>query len=169
MNPIFKYILPFFVAIPLMFACSSDDDVRLPENILGVWSPYNDTLYLEFCEQNEIHRLNIEFQDDESIGIWTKDVYYYEPGYNLVVYLSGEKAADVFQIVKLTDSELEWCWVDKVEVTSAQSVGKILGDIIKKAQEGYKLDPALYQSFRRIPENQFFSILESLNIFYPWI
>lgn len=149
-------------------SCShSDDDVRIPDDILGVWTP-SDNLYLEFAEQNIIRKLTIEFQDDESIGIWAKDVYYYEPGYNLVIYLSGETKADVYQILNMSENSMTWCWVDEVEARGQEEIGKVIGDIIKKAQEGYKLNPALYQSFRRIPKDQYLDILEKLDIIYPW-
>lgn len=167
-----KNIVSFIVVLLTSYSFSSctdkEEPVRLPVDILGVWSPNQDN-YLEFCEENIVHRLEVKYQDSESIGLWVKDVYYYEPGYNLVIYLSGEKDADVFQIVDLTETQLTWCWVDQVEATDTESIGKVIGDIIKKAQDGYKLNPALYQSFQKIPQNEFFRILEGLDINYPWI
>lgn len=168
MNRILSIAFPLILALTCgLQSCSDKDDVRLPSDILGVWAP-SDNLYLEFCDQNVIHKLDIEFQDNETIGIWTKDVYYYEPGYNLVIYLSGRNNADVFQIVKLSDKEMTWCPVDELKVETTENVGQLIGQIIKKAQEGYKLNPELYQYFRKISENQFLDILEELNIQYPW-
>lgn len=161
-------ILLCSVVLFLCPGCSDNDtDVRMPDDILGIWSP-GENQYFEYCEENIVHKLDIEYQDNESIGLWTRDVYYYEPGYHLVIYLSGEAYADVYQIVSLTPEEMTWCWVDKVEATDTESVGKIIGEIIKKAQEGYKLNPALYENFRKISEDRFFEILENLDIFYPW-
>ena len=156
------------ISFSLATSCShSDDDVRIPDDILGVWTP-SDNLYLEFAEQNIIRKLTIEFQDDESIGIWAKDVYYYEPGYNLVIYLTPAYHARVYQVVELTFTQMTWCWVYDIDVTGAESISKLLGDIINKAQEGFRLDPALYQYFSYVPEDTFLSILEELDIMYPW-
>ena len=149
-------------------SCTSDDDMRMPSDILGVWSP-SDNLYLEFCEENIIHKLDIEYQDNESIGEWTKDVYYYEPGYNLVIYLTGETYANIYEIVELSQNKMTWCKVDQVSVENSENITHIIGDIINKAQEGYKLNPELYQCFRYIPRDQFMDILDRLDIFYPWI
>lgn len=168
MKGLIKYISVLFL-ISLVSACSDNNSpMRIPSDIYGVWSPDNET-YFEYCEENIVHKLQIEFQDNESIGEWTKDVYYYEPGYNLVIYLAGENKADVYQIVEMTEQKMTWCWVDEVVAVNTESVGHIIGDIIKQAQEGYKLNPALYKTFVKIPQEKFFSILESLDIEYPWV
>ena len=170
MRSFIKIIPSLFFAILLSWglcSCSSDDEVRQPSDILGVWSP-SDNLYLEFCDQNIIHKLDIEYQNNESIGEWTKDVYYYEPGYNLVIYLTGEPYANVYEIVELNEKKMTWCKVDEVMVENSENIAHIIGEIINKAQEGYRLNPELYQSFRYIPQDQFFDILENLDIYYPW-
>ena len=154
-------------SVSLLSSCSKEEEVRRPEDILGVWSP-DDTTYLEFSTGNVVHRLQIEYQDGESIGWWTEDVFYYEPGYNLVIYISSDYTAQVYEVVKLSSRQLTWCWVDEIKATSTSSIGQIIGDIIKKAQEGYKLDPELFQDFTKISEDDFFSLLESLDIQYPW-
>lgn len=152
----------------VMAGCKKDDDVREPADILGVWSP-GDNYYLEFTsENNSVYNLEIEYQDGESIGKWTRDVYYYEPGYNLVVYLSSSHTAAVYQIVEFTGNKFTWCWVEDIDADTTESIGKIIGEIINQAQEGFKLDPALYQTFQKIPKDKFYELLESLDIEYPW-
>lgn len=162
---IILWISLFFVAF--FSGCSGDDEVRKPDDILGVWSP-SENVYLEFSTDNIIHHLDIEMQDGETIGLWTEEVYYYEPGYNLVIYLTSGHEAVVYEIVTMNSSKLVWCPVDEIEATSADEVGQIIGDIIKKAQEGYNLDPELFQSFNRVSEDKFYAIIESLDITYPW-
>lgn len=150
------------------YSCKSDDEeVRKPADIEGVWSP-KDNVYLNFCPDNTVHRLVVEYQDGESIGVWSRDVYFYEPGYNLVIYISAESEADVYEIVELTPSRLVWCWVDEMEVHTDSSIGEVVGEIIKKAQEGFTLNPELYETFDKISENQYLSILESLDLQDPW-
>ena len=141
----------------------------MPENIIGIWSP-SDSRYLEFGNDYTVHNLEIEYQDGESIGIWNNDAYLYEPGYHIVIYMSGTKA-DVYQIIELNETYMTWCWVEEVEIddtASKETIGHLIGDIIKKAQEGFHLNPELYQTFRKISEDEFYSILESLDIMYPW-
>ena len=160
----------FILLLSLAGACSDkDDDVRMPEDILGVWSP-DDSLYLEFSTNNEVHKLSVFEQDGESIGQWDMEVYFYEPGYNLVIYINNENEATVYQIISMDNNEMTWCWVEDIpqEKVEEEGIGKILGEIINQAQEGFKLDPELYQSYKKIPENEFFDILEKLDIFYPW-
>lgn len=165
----FSLFLSIMLFAFVSLSCSHEEDVRMPEDIMGVWSP-SSTRYLEFSEGYTVHNLDIEYQDGESIGLWTVDAYLYEPGYHLVIYLTGNKA-DVFQIISLDSSQMTWCWVEQIEFDesmSKENIGKILGNIIKEAQEGFHLDPEHYQSFKKISEDDFFSILESLNIMYPW-
>lgn len=151
----------------LVAGCTKDDEVRFPEDIIGVWTP-GENLYLEFAENNSVYHLDIESQDGESIGKWTRDVYYYEPGYQLVVYLSSDHDASVYQIVEMTQGKMTWCWVENIDTEGEESIGQIIGHIINQAQEGFKLDPALNQTFTRISKDKFYEILEGLDITYPW-
>ena len=141
----------------------------MPEDIIGIWSP-SDSHYLEFGKDYTVHNLEIEYQDGESIGLWRTDAYLYEPGYHIVIYMTGTQA-DVYQIVALDPNQMTWCWVEKIEIddtANKETIGHLIGDIIKKAQEGFDLNPELYQSFRKISQDEFFSILEKLDIMYPW-
>ncbi|MCH5233240.1 MAG: hypothetical protein J1E78_06325 [Muribaculaceae bacterium] len=173
MDKILKNGLIFLsLAVSFIFitSCSNnDEDVRMPDNILGVWSP-SDDVYLEFRENNTIRHLNIEMEDGETIGIISDDVFFFEPGYNLVVYISAQQTANVYKIITLTDSKLTWCWVDDItdEYEGDQNIGSIIGKIIQKAQEGYHLDPGRYEYFNKVPEVKFLEILENLDILDIW-
>ena len=165
----FVFILFSFM---VMASCSKDEEVmRKPGDLVGVWQKDKDT-YLQFYEDNIVRTLDIEYQDGESIGNWSQnEVYYYEPGYNLVVYLTAQHEGEVYQIIQQTSSTMVWCWVDKIDVKEAVEegdissiLGKIIGDIINKAQEGYPLNPELYQSFTKIPEDQFLMFLDTLDV-----
>lgn len=139
----------------------------MPDDIVGIWSP-SDSLYLEFGSDYTVHNLKIEHQDGMSIGIWSDEVYLYEPGYNLVIYLTSEHEAKVYEIVARNSSAFTWCWVMDLEIENRDDLGNIIGEVIKEAQEGFHLDPELYESFSKVSEDEFFSLLESLNILYPW-
>lgn len=167
----FPFFALFIATIIGLSACNKNngDEPRRPEDITGIWSP-SDSVYLEFGEDYSLHHLDIEYQDGESIGIWTNDAYIYEPGYHIVILLKGVQV-EVYQVVDLTDERLTWCWVKEIvidETVNKETIGKLLGNIIKEAQEGFKLDPELYESFKKISEDDFFSILEDLDIMYPW-
>ena len=150
--------------------CSHEEDVRMPDDIIGIWEGENEDLFIRFSNDNIAKPFQIEFQDGQSIGKWNwDDVYYYEPGYNLVIYVTSNYEANVYQIIEMTESTLTWCPVDEIDVVNTDSIGQVIGDIINKAQEGYKLNPELYQRFTRISEDQFLSILEGLDlILNPW-
>lgn len=142
----------------------------MPEDILGIWAMNSDS-FLQFKEDNIVTPFNIVYQDGEAIGRWSwNDVYYYEPGYQLVIYLTSDHNADVYQVVELNGSRLVWCWVDQITVEGGKdAIGQIIGDIINKAQEGYQLDPELYQSFSRMSEEGFLKLLDSLDLILdPW-
>lgn len=168
----YSFLLPAVVLIStvMMTSClSHDEEVRMPDNILGVWSP-SENIYLEFEKDYTLHKLEIVYQDDISIGLWSEDAYLYEPGYNLVIYLNGI-SAQVYEVVSLTSSKLTWCPVKTINIEDAEnadSVGKILGEVIKEAQEGFHLDPELYVTYNKVSEDRFFSIIESLGLDYPW-
>lgn len=175
MQPSFKAFLFYswiFLSVFCLSSCSlnDDEDIRTPDDIMGIWlTP--DNKYLDFEEENIVEVFMVEYQDGESIGKWGNDeVYYYEPGYQLVIYLSNEHEANIYEVVELTDSRLVWCWVDQIDVNNeTENIGKVIGDIINKAQEGYHLDPELYQTFTKVSEDQFLSLLESMDIiYYPW-
>lgn len=168
MKRIEKYIVSVVsLLVSLSFqACDKEDHVRQPADILGIWQETG-THFIEMKEDNVARELDIVYQDGESIGEWSAvNVYYYEPGYNLVIYLTDEHEANVYQITELTSQRMVWCWVDEIKAEDTESIGSIIGDIINKAQDGYKLNPELYQSFTRISEDQFLSILDGLDIIY---
>lgn len=165
------FVLLAVILFSATFVSCSDkeDEPRQPEDLVGIWTP-SDTKYLEFLADYNVHNLDIEYQDGETIGIWNNDAYIYEPGYHIVIFLAGTKA-DVYQIIDLSEDYMTWCWVKEIIVdqnANKETIGKILGEIIKEAQEGFKIDPELYQTFRKISQDEFFSILEKLDLMYPW-
>lgn len=141
----------------------------MPDDINGIWC-LNETSYYNFTDDNRVENLKIEYQDGQSIGKWGYDeVFFYEPGYKLVVYLTSDHEADVYEVIELTSSRLVWCWVDEIHAPNMDSIGQVIGDIINKAQEGFHLDPELYQTFTKISEDKFLKVLESLDVIYnPW-
>ena len=162
------FLIPSLIFI--LNSCSNHEEpMRVPEDIMGVWQMSSDS-YLEFADNNEVHKLVIRTQDDETIGQWWKDVYFYEPGYNLVIYLNAENEAKVYQIVSFSEKSFTWCWVDDIhqETVDKEGIGNVIGQIINKAQDGYKLNPELYETLQKIPFDQFLNLLESLDIMYPW-
>lgn len=166
---LFPLLIGFLAWIGLASCSSHEDSVRMPADFEGIWSP-SDSVYLEFGSDFTVHKLEIEHQDGESIGWWTNDAYIYEPGYHIVIYMMASKA-DVYQVIDLTQDVMTWCWVEEIQIeetSGKEQIGKLLGDIIKQAQEGFNLNPELYQSFRRISKDDFFSLLEEMDIMYPW-
>ena len=141
----------------------------MPADILGIWSENLDT-YIKFNADYTAKPFDIYEVDGEKIGKWGyNDVYFYEPGYNMVVYRSSEPEAYVYAVVELTGTKLVWCWVETIQLEEQESIGEIVGDIINKAQEGYDLNPELYQTFTKVSDQQFELIQGSLDkILQPW-
>lgn len=163
-----KFLFSFLVLITLIIgiSCSKEEDVREPGDIVGVWKVDNDT-YLRLNEDYIARVFQVVDQDGERIGEWhQKEVYFYEPGYNLVIYLTDRHEAKVYQIVELNYDHFVWCWVEDIDRNGAsefEDLGQIVGEIIKNAQEGYDLNPELYQNFTRESEEQFQELLDSLD------
>lgn len=164
-----RYIPFFLLAFLFLFSCSDEEKVRMPDDILGVWTP-GDNLYVVFKDDNTVSKLQVEYQDDVSIGRWAEeDVYYYEPGYNLVIYVSSDMQANVYKIVKWTPEAFTWGWVDDIDISNQHDIGHIIGNIINKAQEGYFPEPDSFVTYNKVSEDQYYALLESLDIIYnPW-
>ena len=167
---------PFFLTSLLLLvarsSCRSDDPiVRTEYDIMGVWTN-GEGRYMRLGDDTRAYNLYVTEQDGETIGWWEQDGYFYEPGYNILLYIDNRSILDVFQIVTLTESEMTICWVKEITVsdimTGDKEVGQLIGEIIKEAQEGFQLDPALYQYFYRISEEEFLKIVDSLDLYYPW-
>ena len=147
------------------FSCAkSEEEMRSPSDILGVWSPSSNE-YFNFKDNYIVAALYISYEDGEEVAEEFEDVYLYEPGYNLVVYLNttpsdnSSMIISVYEIVSMTQSKLTWCWVKDIEINpdnaNKDTVGKVMGQIINEAQEGFTLDPELYQTFTKIPESTY--------------
>lgn len=168
-----RFIIFFLAALSaVMFnSCSKDDEeVRMPGDILGIWM-VNDNEFIEFGSDYSVHKLILEENDGVIYGEWQEEVFYYEPGYNLVVYLDSRQKASIYEVVSLTPQTLTWCWVKELEVNDAstiEEIGNVIGDVIKDAQEGFTLNPELYQTFSRISKEEFQTILDDLGIIDPF-
>lgn len=146
-----------------------EPDYRSHEDLYGVWTD-NNGRYILFDDGNRAYNLYVTEQDGETIGTWEQDGYFYEPGYNLVIYIDYRSEPEIFQVVELTQNKLIWCWVDNLMdgYQSGMSIGEIIGKIIKDAHDGYDLDPKLYQYFDRVPDDEFYEMIERLDIMLPW-
>lgn len=150
--------------------CSHEDPVVRNENdILGAWDK-GDGTYLRFEKDNIVMLLNVTEQDNLTIGDWSRDVYFYEPGYELLIYMDAELQPNVYQVIKLTDRELVICWVDNLrdEYGSDQSIGEIIGNIIKDAHEGYDLNPAYFTYYTKISDDEYYDIIQNIDVMEPW-
>ena len=158
-----------FLVFSLLSCSHEDPEVRNQDDILGVWSPSADR-YLRFEADNTVINLVISHQDNESIGDWTRDVYFYEPGYDIVIYMDDELQANLYKVIKLTKSEMTLCWIENIrdEYDSGQSIGEIIGGIIKDAHDGYDINPANFVSYKKISDNDYYTILQGIDIMEPW-
>ena len=159
------------IVIACCVASCSDDEphVRSENDILGYWT---DSVghYMCLDTGTRAYTLIVTEQEGMSIGRWEQDAYLYEPGYNFVIYIDKTFHPQIYQVIELTESKLVWCWVEDIldHYYAGESIGEILGGIIKDAQEGFKTDPADYQYFDRVSNDDFYEMLDTLDLMTPW-
>lgn len=169
MNKIYVTLL---MALSLVMAsCSSDEpEVRSVSDIYGAWTD-NTGSYFYFRYPNVCYKLVPESDD---VAILDYDAYYYEPGYNFLLYVSvahddnDQIQPDIYSVTSLTDKEMTWVWADNLrdDKYDDMSSGEILGQIIKEAQEGFKLDYSRTSVFTKIETSEFKSLLEKYSYSY---
>lgn len=168
-----KWVFPVIltVLLGLMPGCSSDDEptFRNEGDILGVWTD-GEGRYINFDSENRAFNLYVRTQDGMEIGLWEQDGYFYEPGYNLLIYMDQNSHPQIYQVLELTEDELVWCWVEDLRdnYNGTDSIGEIIGQIIQNAHDGYPIDPEKTEFFSRVPEDRFLDIIDSLNLALPW-
>ena len=170
-----KIILTSIPALIAIFAfglssCSdSEPEVRHQDDIIGYWTDGKGR-YMNLESETVAYNLYVYDQDGLTIGRYEQDGYFYEPGYNLVLYMDESLNPQVYKIVELSDKEMIWCWVEDIRESfdNNDSVGEIIGQIIKDAQEGFDLDPANYLYFYSITEDEYLDIVDSLDVIEPW-
>ena len=165
--PLIFLTMAFFMA-----ACSHEDlEVRHQDEIMGVWTD-GDGSYMEFMADNTLINLKVSYQDNESIGDWTRDVYFYEPGYEIVIYLFAEVEGYIYKIINLDEKELVWCRVKELNLRedyeNGMAMGEIIGNIINEAHEGFETNPADYVSFTKVPVDEFYDMIQNIDIMEPW-
>ena len=172
LNYKFTSLLLLFLSVAfsgLFISCDSEDEpIRSENDILGVWTQGDDR-YISFEEGNRAPNLYVKEQEGMTIGVWEQDGYFYEPGYQLLIYIDKSSNPGVYKVVELTETRLVTCWVENLmdKYNDGESIGQIIGDIINNAQQGYELDPANYAYYEKVPENEFYELLESILVM-PW-
>lgn len=163
MNKIF-FILLAVVSLA-MESCSKDEPkVRSESDIYGAWID-TDGNYFYFRYPNICYRLVPESDD---WALLDYDAYYYEPGYNFLLYVNQETQPDIYSVTALTESEMTWVWADNLrdDKYDGMSKSEILGQIIKEAQEGFKLDYSRTYVFTKIENDEFKRLLEKYGYSY---
>ena len=148
---------------------NEDSPIRSYEDIYGIWTQ-GDGHYIWYQDGNRAPNLYIEDQNGETIGIWEEDGYFYEPGYDLMIYIDKTSNPQVYKIIELNDNLLILCWVDSLldHYEGGESISQIIGSVINKAQEGYDVNPDNYQYYTNVPEDEFLKIIDNINVIEPW-
>lgn len=175
---ILRTLAPILLILPLFASCSSHDEppVREESDILGVWTDGNDR-YLYFVTETMVYDLRLDNSDGEMSYTLMQDSYFYEPGYNFVIFmdfmkgLEGENAdtsdweelvsPEVYEITALNKESLTWCWVDNLTSEKYKGLNKkeIIGKVIQEADKGFTLLPENYRTFTSVSESDFNQIL----------
>ena len=154
------------MAFSLAFASCSDDDPapRSEADIYGAWED-NSGDYFYFRYPNICYKLAPGADGSAALDY---DAYYYEPGYNFLLYMNIEGQPDIYGVTELSQSQMKWVWADNLldEKYKEMSKSEILGYIIKEAQEGFKLDYSRTSSFTRMETAEFKTLLEKYGYSY---
>lgn len=181
-----RILFPLFLLLsllPMFSSCSADEapDTRTPEDILGVWTDGNGR-YLYFFSETTVFDLRLIGKDSDPAYTLMQDSYFYEPGYNFVVFMDFMKgmednandssnwedlvSPDVFEVTQLTPERLTWCLVDNLTDPKYKGMSKkeILGRLLQEADKGFTLLPENYQTFTAVSQEDFDRIIEEYNI-----
>ena len=160
MNKIFWLLA---VVVSMAFAgCSNDDEpaTRSEKDVYGAWID-NDGVYYYFRYPNLSYKLVPAQFEDEYAELYY-DFYFYEPGYRFLLYVNADAQPDIYEVTSLTDKDMTWVWADNLrdDKYDGMSGSEILGQVIKEAQEGFKLDYSRTSTFTKISTDDFKKILE---------
>lgn len=155
------------VICSIVFAsCSNDEDPvpRSENDICGAWVD-NDGNCMYFKLPNLCYKVVPETDDMAEVYY---DAYYYEPGYNFLLYVDSETQPDIYMVTELNDKGMTWVWADNLrdDKYDGMSKSEILGAIIKQAQEGFTLDYSRTITFARISMYEFERFLEKYGCSY---
>lgn len=147
-------------------SCSKDDDPapRSENDICGAWAD-DEGNCIYFKLPNICYKIVPEEEDWAEVYY---DAYYYEPGYNFLLYIDSDTQPDIYMITALNDREMIWVWADNLldEKYDGMSKSEILGAIIKQAQQGFNLDYDRTITFTRISMWEFEIFLEKYDCSY---
>ncbi len=163
----FLHLLLVVFAMSISVACSEDNDneVRTESDLVGVWTDTtNHYLYIE--SDTKIYSLYIEEYEGETVGILEPDGYIYEPGYNFIIYMNREGEPNVYELISLSKTKMEWCWVDNLlsDKYSDMSKTEILGALLTEADKGFTLDFSKTVTYTRVADSTFKELLDKYGL-----
>ncbi len=148
------------MCMAMVSSCSSDEPApRSEKDICGAWRS-DDGNYFYFELPNICYKLTVIDPENE-VAKLDYDAYYYEPGYNFLLYVDIETQPDIYQVTSLDSDEMTWVWADNLmdDKYDGMSKSEILGAVIKQAQEGFDLDYSRTYVFTRIDIDELKSVL----------
>lgn len=152
----------------VFLGCSSDDDPapRAESDVYGAWID-NDGDYFYFKYPNVCYKL-VTAKSADGMAELFYDAYYYEPGYNFLLYVDINTQPDIYEVTTLSDKEMTWVWADNLreDKYDGMSGSEILGQVIKEAQNGFKLDYSRTMKFEKISTDDFKKTLEAAGYSY---
>ena len=174
----FLYLTLILISFISISSCSSSDEPapRDEKDILGVWTDGNGR-YLYFMSETVAFDLILDDSNGVKSYSLMDDSYFYEPGYNFVIFMDFRKglesenpdsnnweemvSPEVFEVTRLDSSTLTWCWVDNLTDDKYEGLSKkeIIGKVIQEADKGFTLLPENYRTFTSVSMDEFNQIL----------
>lgn len=156
------------VVMVMAAGCGSDDEpaARAESDVYGAWVD-GDGDYFYFKYPNICYRLVPAASEDTYAALYN-DSYFYEPGYRFLLYIDTDAQPNIYEVTSLTDREMTWVWADNLrdDKYDGMSGSEILGQVIKEAQDGFKLDYSRTTQFTKISTDDFKKILEDAGYSY---
>lgn len=167
-SSILTLLLAMLVVLP---SCSDDTPAEVSEDdIVGIWQDKPGHI-LEMADSERMY----EYTLTEFYGVqyWrkTKPMYFYEPRTELMLkeLIPDLDAEDqnsqmhVYKIVEITPESMTMCWVAEQDVSNID--GENIVEIFKVFfDKNYVVDPAKYQTFRKLTPSQFKDALGDIEI-----
>lgn len=146
-----------------MASCSDDEPQERSEyDIIGVWQDREGHIF-EFADPDNLYEYDFMSQDGWEAWVKRKEMYFFEPYSYIMMREDAEGAMQVYQVVSVDDDELVICWVDTPDFSGLEGDDKfeIFSVFFKR---DYVVDPAKYETFRRLTDEEFEKQLEGYEL-----
>lgn len=151
------FLMWLLMALPLALTACSEDDVpadRSEEDILGLWQDKPGHI-LDMYDTDHLYDYTLVEVEGTKYWIKRKQTYFYEPRSELMMKdgvldeETDEIPVHIYKIISINEEDMVMCWVDTPDLSNLEGENKL--EVFKIFfNKDYKVDPALYETYRRL-------------------